>query len=472
MTDERKQELTQLLQEALANLEIRRDSADRYECIPVEAYEAVLKQHWTSYSLSPDLLSYVISYEPHIINGSMTSKLLDFIREEFSEFIHEDYIQSASVFIGHGSLSGYPLDHLLKQLLKIAIVLGVEKAVSDFDRCTKNPSGSFQYIALLQGIEVETEIQVVEGIQIVPLPNSTSELPHYFLSGLDLEPSDFRGKTLLVIDASVSPIFCKPPPLEEDFLDHPPFEVEVTGKNFLNVNVDNSYFIIYSYVDKFYNDFCRALSLTCKSAVQLAVTWTFLEKYELFNLMHAGGNTWRPLHYIDRLGAPTVAEETQIGEAKRLYETLINSSSNLAEKLQIPIVRWIKSKTSRAREDKIIDLVIALEALYLSDRDVKSEYSFQLRLRAAWHLGKDQAHRKELMKDFRDIYEWRSTVVHTGKLPRKQISRNKKRPYTPEEVSEFITRAQDLCRDSILKILEDGKFPDWNDLILGEESLY
>ena len=40
-----------------------------------------------------------------------------------------------------------------------------------------------------------------------------------------------------------------------------------------------------------------------------------------------------------------------------------------------------------------------------------------------------------------------------------------------EEVREFITRAQDLCRDSILKILEDREFPDWNDLILGEESL-
>ena len=31
----------------------------------------------------------------------------------------------------------------------------------------------------------------------------------------------------------------------------------------------------------------------------------------------------------------------------------------------------------------------------------------------------------------------------------------------------LLSRTQDLCRDSILKILEDGKFPDWNNLILG-----
>ena len=68
------------------------------------------------------------------------------------------------------------------------------------------------------------------------------------------------------------------------------------------------------------------------------------------------------------------------------------------------------------------------------------------------------------MKEFKAIYDWRSKVAHTGKLP-KEI-RNK-----PEETEAFIAKAQDLCRDSILKILEDGNFPVWNDLILGEESL-
>lgn len=85
---------------------------------------------------------------------------------------------------------------------------------------------------------------------------------------------------------------------------------------------------------------------------------------------------------------------------------------------------------------------------------------------AAWHLEEDKEQRKALMKEFKAIYDWRSAVVHTGKLP-KRGSGKKKKPYTQEEVREFITRAQDLCRDSILKILEDREFPDWNNLILG-----
>ena len=272
MTEKRKQELTQLLQEALANLEIRQKSADGYESMHVNEYRAILQRHWTSYSDSSHVfLRAAILYEPRIVNGSTKSKLLDFIREEFSEFIHEDRMQSASFFLRGGSPSGYPLDDLLKQLLKIAIVLSVEKATSDFDRCTKNPSGFLQYIALLQGIEVEKEIQVFEGMRIFPLPNSPSELPHYLPSGIPHRPLDLLGKTLLVIDASISPIFCKPPslPLPETYdWDSLPFEIEVTGENFSNFKADDVY-----------KKFCQALSLTCNSAVQAAVKWNFFEKH-------------------------------------------------------------------------------------------------------------------------------------------------------------------------------------------------
>jgi len=146
---------------------------------------------------------------------------------------------------------------------------------------------------------------------------------------------------------------------------------------------------------------------------------------------------------------------------------LINLNSNVAGKLQIPIDRWIKSKAEWNPVDKIIDLGIAFEALYLSDISEPTELSYRLRLHAAWHLKKKKEDRKALMKEFTEIYKWRSSAVHKGKLPEKKISKNKKRPYTQEEVEEFIERAHDLCRESIIKIIEAGKFPDWNSLILG-----
>ena len=237
----------------------------------------------------------------------------------------------------------------------------------------------------------------------------------------------------------------------EDYWNRPPFKVDVTGENFSNFKAHD-----------FYEKFCQALSLTCNSAVHATIQWEFLAKDKLYNLTRSEGYSWSP--DVDLFGDSTVTGEVQIGEAKRLYEKLVNPNSNVAGRLQIPIDRWIKSKTSQTPEDKIIDLGIALEALYLSETDYNREITFRFSLHAAWHLGKDKEQRKALMQEFKAIYKWRSMVVHTGKLPKKIMNE-------PEEAEAFIAKAQDLCRDSILKILEDGKFPDWNDLILGEESL-
>ena len=74
------------------------------------------------------------------------------------------------------------------------------------------------------------------------------------------------------------------------------------------------------------------------------------------------------------------------------------------------------------------------------------------------------------MKEFGEIYDWRSKVVHTGKLPKKQRNKRKKKPFTHEEIMKFTAKAQDLCRESILKILKDGQFPDWNSLILDGDN--
>lgn len=109
----------------------------------------------------------------------------------------------------------------------------------------------------------------------------------------------------------------------------------------------------------------------------------------------------------------------------------------------------------------MIDLGIAFESIYLSDiEDPRQELRFRLRLHAALYLGKDKDDRERLMKEVKDIYDWRSSAVHKGRLPKK--TKNK-------EITDFLADAQDLCRDSILKIIEDKEFPDWNQLILGEK---
>lgn len=433
MTEERKQELEQLLAEAMANLEVR-DSR--------------------------------LKYYPYDTCEVTKSKLLDFIRVEFDPFIHEDFIQPASSFIAQSFLyPGHPLDVFLKQLLKIAVGRGIDEAVSDFDKCTKNTPASFQYIALLEGVKLTTETQLFEGVRLIPLPNSPSEFPkRYFpdvlVPGLGLPANFFCSKTLLVIDASISPIFPKPfpNPFREGFReDDLPFQVEVHGGKVPDLKAYDVHAAVR-----------HALSLACNSSVQISLEWRLLPEDELFNLHGLGvGGVTRRYDANSSSRSFTEAGETQIDKAKCLYDRLVNLNSNVRKKLRIPINRWIKSKAHGNSVDKMIDLGIAFESLYLSDIGETTELSFRLRLHAAWHLGKNKGHRKALMKEFREIYDWRSSVVHTGELPKKKVSKNKRKPYTEEEVVGFLKRAQDLCRQSIMKILEEGRFPNWNDLILG-----
>ena len=296
-------------------------------------------------------------------------------------------------------------------------------------------------MAILDGIRVEEEMEVFDHMKLVPTSNDMSAIPRHIRTGHPLIPETyFQSKTLLVIDDSISPIFFKHSELEE-----------ISQKKNHNFSIDN-----------FYHEFCRALSLVCNFAVQPTISWTFLEPYEICNLMEGfeGSRIYRDSLWL----GTNIVEKAQIDQAKDLYKVLDKQDPNLKNKLQIPINRWLKSKTSRTNIDKIIDLGIAFESLYLSDRGANSELSFQFRLRASWYLGKDKADREMLMDEFKAIYTLRSKAVHTGKIPQTVKIRSKSVP-----ISEFIPKSQDLCRQSIMKIIEKRVFPDLNNEILGCE---
>ena len=490
MTGERKQELIQLLQETMKGLQILYDG---FLPIPIGVYRKYLQERWAFYGV--DYLSFAFSTRftlfivgennelKHFYKIDRNSKLLKFIVEELAPFIREDGIPSIStgsyivesgftdgsrLFCPRGGIS--QLHHILERLLHITLVRGKEEAVKAFDRscCPEGVHGFFQYVAFVDGIKIETAIQIFEGVRLIPLPSlnatkTTDEVLQYlpgFPSRASFDQEDsFFGKTLLIIDQPGFSIFHKPP--EQLFeprskVSDLPFQVDEHDVKFQNSKEINA----------FIKSFFQALSLVCNSSMYIYHLGWFLGVDK--SLQGQGGTIRTRDPFWDRrpFVNSTKVEQTEIDKAKYYYEILSSPNSSISEKLQIPIGRWKKSKASANSVDKIIDLGIALESLYLSGTESKNEIRFRFSLHAAWHLGENKEHREGLMKKFKAIYDWRSAVVHTGKLPEKGKGK-KKKSYTQSEVSEFIRNTQDLCRDSIIKILEEGKYPDWNDLILG-----
>lgn len=203
----------------------------------------------------------------------------------------------------------------------------------------------FQQIALLNGIVFEAKIEVFPGVRLVPFPASLGkkgkEIPRYiseWVSTVGIEY--FFRKTQFIIDPSESSGF--------------------NGEQFL-----------------------QALCLACNSGIQIATSISVRKDDDPFSLVPYAGPT------VTHLPQDPV-KGTEIEDAKDLYKRLESLDSNVRRELHIPINRWIKSHAEQGamfdqmidpeirpenipgspttREvDKMIDLGIAFESLYLSE---------------------------------------------------------------------------------------------------------
>lgn len=125
------------------------------------------------------------------------------------------------------------------------------------------------------------------------------------------------------------------------------------------------------------------------------------------------------------------------------------------DRLHIAISRWMNSKRWASVEDQLVDVRIALEALYA--QDASGEVSLRVALRGAWHLGADVDGRQEHFGLLRDLYGRASKVAHAKRLKPKPRERDNQ---------SLLADARAACRDGILKILDEGE-PDWTTLWLG-----
>ena len=470
MTEERKQELSQLLEEATKkeNLEIRYGSVP--VSLPPDLYARYLEERWTYYGV--DFLSFWLSprITPEIVDKTIESKLRNFIREELSQFIYHKDILRTTYLIEDGSHLCRFGDHriqqygFIKRLLEIAIARGIKESVSVFDRCScpEGVSGVFQHAVLLGGMKIEKTIEVFEGVRLIPLPSlkiSQEVMQHLTGFPQDAYVDDelsFYGKTLFVIDRPGFSIFHRPS--DEQFkkeikIDDLSFPVKVHSVKFPNMDA----------VHFFRKLFCQALSLVCNFPVQIIdIGFFFYEPDKSFNSYET---TIHMLNHSNPFEIFTATEEADIEaieKAKCLYK-ILDTNSDIRERLRIPIDRWIDSKTSDSYEDQIIDLGIALESLYVPDGGGDLTYKFSVR--GAWHLGQNNKHRSELRTKFAHMYGHRSTVVHGGRIDRK-VKFGERRI----DVIDFIRQSQDLCQQSIMKVLTDKCLPDanyWNRLVLG-----
>jgi hypothetical protein len=160
-----------------------------------------------------------------------------------------------------------------------------------------------------------------------------------------------------------------------------------------------------------------------------------------------------------QLGAGDAAELT------RLYSQLSSKAAKSDRAIQVALRRFGYAQIRTRPEDRILDLLIAAEALFLTgsgDPLVRSELAFRLSIRAAHLLSPPGDARKQAFADWRDAYLARSAVVH-GADPaeiRKRLGR---------DLSEICSVTEAHLRSGLRVVLErttQREKLDWDDLVL------
>jgi hypothetical protein len=126
-------------------------------------------------------------------------------------------------------------------------------------------------------------------------------------------------------------------------------------------------------------------------------------------------------------------------------------------------------------EDKIIDVLIAAEALFLSGNKYTGEIKYRLAQRSAFFLTEPGDSRRAIFDRMKIAYDLRSTTAHGGAYKKALPNKSDGNAYT---LDEFVWQIQDYVRLAILKAIHLASLPetplhivDWDDLILNKQKV-
>ncbi len=325
------------------------------------------------------------------------------------------------------SLRAPTLAEFAKTLLKPATLLGSNRVTDLLLSWERGGPLRYHTCVLLEGVTIDRTVNHPEGLTLIKLPTSSANLPASLPIYSTMTVEGYLGRVVMRIECAMTPSFCSVPDEESQFMKDDVFRVSA------NMGVD-------------YDAFCESLSLACNHYVGWESSWNDYGDLQLFSDGIGGGRFKVPTRPSAYVVSPDDLE-TAIG-IYRKRKRLRSSESRLT----LAISRWLGSKRRRSFADQAIELRIALESLYLRGTE---ELSFRLATYGAWHLGESYDERCRYFDALRQLYANASRAVHGSAIKDRDHREN-------------LSFAQDICRKSILRRLDEDSEPDFRALALGQ----
>ena len=264
-------ELATLLEAAMGQLTITR--GDDQQADTIDAYTRNLISYWTA-RVDRNTAWYTQTFEPHITDSALAEQITGLVRNELSEYLYEDLLQTGAFTHFGGPVNGFSLDQVVTNLLKITLVYGSASAARRFYRDVRSESILFQRVALLSGVRADHDLYVSQGIKIVALPASTADLPPLITDVVDLVPSmRLLSRAVVVEDHAVSPTLINP----NEFRAADPGDRSTTD------------LVSSELADFDLRKFCESLSLVCGGSAHPAAHWQYLRRDHVLNFFLGSG---------------------------------------------------------------------------------------------------------------------------------------------------------------------------------------
>lgn len=419
-------------------------------------------------------------FQDRVIPIDTPLRTSDELIEELAESLRElmtDSIDSDTDLIGHafpvlcpstsyrptsaGGLVGYEQESKVRDFAKgliwHAAALGPLHVVRILSDSMEGKSLPFRTSSLLLGFTVDQQLDLHNGVRVTPLPKSSDALPDSLPLTISMSVKDLLGRAVLSVDCSVCPALFHPRSCRN--------ENEVPQTHWALEEASRS-------------TFYEALTLVCDSYVHSILSWSDFGELNIFpSEIYGYSPVW--VSVVDnrqhtgwvrnpRTGVTTLSSGyapvpvLSLEDLERAYKIhgVLDDLKKKNPRFGIAVDRWIRSKRSdQATKDGFIELRIALEALYLDGN--RGDLTFRLSTRGAWHLGRDATERVKIADTLKKFYGAASKVVHADVPKEKKKNR---------EDLDCLEDARKICRRGILKVVEQGKLPDWDKLIMGHEK--
>ena len=273
-----------------------------------------------------------------------------------------------SLFGGPGRLETPTVPEFGEVLVDGAVKLGASRVVDLLLGWIAGAPLHIRRCAILQGVTIEEPLGLADGVRIAKLPLSSVDLPPS-LPQLMVLATDLMGGVVLSIDCEVAPSLYAPERRDGGAAAGREGTWTTASNKIPNLSLDG---------------FCESMSLACGEYVGWRIGWNDYGDLAAFSLGYFGASTKREWGV-----GWTAFAQRDLDRAREIHLARhADGAGGKRKELDQAISRWMKSKQSSADSDRLIELRIALEALY--GKGAMNEKAFRVSTYGAWHLGRDR----------------------------------------------------------------------------------